>query len=36
MKKLITSFINAGAAQPIKQGTLNHLQEAHEETAEGK
>jgi len=34
MKKLITSYINAGAAQPIKQGTLNHLQEAHEETTE--
>jgi hypothetical protein len=32
MKKLITSFINAGAAQPIKQGTLDHLQQAHEET----
>lgn len=32
MKKLLTSYINAGAAQPIKQGTLNHLQEAHQET----
>lgn len=34
MKKLLTSFINAGAAQPIKQGTLDHLQEAHQETTE--
>ena len=34
MKKLVTSYINAGASQPIKQGTLNHLQEAHEETME--
>lgn len=33
MKKLLTTFITSTVSQPIRQGTLNHLQEAHQETA---
>ena len=34
MKKIITTAISSTSAMPIKQGTLNHLQDAHTETTE--